>query len=199
MGIKIRITWTQKFQLYHFKKGERKHILMESIARGLTDLEIQWVSGAFGGLDLNQEAVETPTVPDGVNVGICNGCHLNDVNRSTTGKIPNIAGQKKDYLLVQLNNFKSDQRTDFATSFMNGFVKTLTPEQFEKLSDYYSKLRVKNNDYGDYYKSEEPPEPTLPPVVTRTPGMVWVSEVPVTITVLVKPLPLYAPGASRAR
>lgn len=51
---------------------------------------------------------------------------------------PNLAGQKKDYLIKQLNDFKNDRRQD---PLMTPQAKTLSAADIEQLSLYFSELK----------------------------------------------------------
>ena len=67
----------------------------------------------------------------------CNACH-GVKGISNNDLWPNLAGQKKDYLIKQLKNFRSEERKD---PIMNPLSKNLTDEDISKLSEYYSGLK----------------------------------------------------------
>lgn len=67
----------------------------------------------------------------------CNACH-GAKGISNNDLWPNLAGQKKDYLIKQLKNFRSEVRKD---PIMNPLSKNLTDEEISKLSEYYSGLK----------------------------------------------------------
>jgi len=69
----------------------------------------------------------------------CTGCHgANGIGLSA--EFPNLAGQKKDYLVKQLNAFKSGSRKD---PTMNAMVAALSAPDIENLAAYYSSLEYK--------------------------------------------------------
>lgn len=67
----------------------------------------------------------------------CKTCH-GEQGISNNNLWPNLAGQKKDYLIKQLKAFRSEERKD---PVMNPMTKTLSDDDIEKLSDYFSKLK----------------------------------------------------------
>ena len=65
---------------------------------------------------------------------ICGACHgVNGISSSET--IPNLAGQKPDYLAQQVKDIRDGVRNN---SLMDTVVKNLTDQQIEALATYYS-------------------------------------------------------------
>ncbi len=70
-------------------------------------------------------------------LAVCAACH--GTNGVGTAPIyPNLNGQKKAYLLKQLQAFKSGLRKDPAMAPM---AKILSDKDMEELASYYSKLK----------------------------------------------------------
>lgn len=67
----------------------------------------------------------------------CFSCHGVD-GISTNNIWPNLAGQKYDYLVKQLNDFKQGKRND---PLMKGIASTLSEQDIKDLSTYYSTLK----------------------------------------------------------
>ncbi len=67
---------------------------------------------------------------------LCAGCHGSD-GVGLGQDYPNLAGQKKAYLIKQLNAFKSGQRID---PTMNAMAKSLSDEQIQSVAGYFSGL-----------------------------------------------------------
>ncbi|MCV2216652.1 c-type cytochrome [Thauera sp. Sel9] len=65
---------------------------------------------------------------------LCASCHGID-GISSEGLYPNLAGQKVEYLVKQLDDFKQRQRTD---PVMNAMAEPLAPELIKALADYYA-------------------------------------------------------------
>ena len=68
----------------------------------------------------------------------CAACHNADGNSAIT-QYPKLAGQSADYLLKQLQDFKSGVR---ANPIMLGMVAPLSPQDMEDLSAYFASQQV---------------------------------------------------------
>ncbi len=66
----------------------------------------------------------------------CIACH-GEAGVSSNDLWPNIAGQKKKYLIEQLNAFKSGARVN---PLMSPIAQTLSDSDIKELSEYYSSL-----------------------------------------------------------
>ncbi len=66
----------------------------------------------------------------------CIACH-GQKGISSNPLWPNLAGQKKNYLIKALNDFKSNRRKD---PLMNALSKTLSDADISELADHFSKL-----------------------------------------------------------
>lgn len=92
---------------------------------------------------------------------VCAGCHgINGIGLSS--EFPNLAGQKKDYLIKQLNAFKSGVRVD---PTMKAMVEALNDVDIKNLAAYFSSLEqaggkslVTRSRISDKATSEEFPE-----------------------------------------
>jgi len=68
----------------------------------------------------------------------CVACHGKNGN-SNNSAWPNLAGQKRTYLAIQLRNFRSGARKNL---LMDDIVKNLSDTQIEALANYYSEQSV---------------------------------------------------------
>lgn len=68
---------------------------------------------------------------------VCIGCHGN-AGISTNSLWPNLAGQKADYLLKQLNDFRQGRRND---ALMTPVAQTLSESDLLPLAKYFSSLK----------------------------------------------------------
>jgi cytochrome c553 len=66
----------------------------------------------------------------------CSACH-GEKGISNNDEWPNLAGQKKNYLLSQLKNFKSGERE---SALMSAMAKTLNSDQMDAIATYYSEI-----------------------------------------------------------
>jgi cytochrome c553 len=78
-------------------------------------------------------------------VQVCASCH--GVNgQSQSPMIPNLAGQQKDYLVNQLQDYRDHTRSnEYAVKFMWGMAGPLTDKQIQELADYFSKQEPLNS------------------------------------------------------
>ena len=67
---------------------------------------------------------------------VCRACH-GPAGISSNDLWPNLAGQKKDYLIKQLKDFRAGVRQD---AMMAPMVRDLTDEHIGDLAAYYSSL-----------------------------------------------------------
>jgi len=81
-----------------------------------------------------------PNVPPAVTAAqVCSNCHGIDGN-SVSPNFPRLAGQNSGYLVAQLENFRSHQRSDPpGFEYMWGISHHLTDDQIKGLADYFSK------------------------------------------------------------
>jgi len=76
---------------------------------------------------------------------VCSLCHGIDGN-SVSPIFPRLAGQVPEYLVAQLENFKSHQRSDPpGYEYMWGLTRNLTDEQIKGLAEYFSKQQPISN------------------------------------------------------
>jgi cytochrome c553 len=69
---------------------------------------------------------------------VCSNCHAVD-GVSISPNFPRLAGQQKDYLVAQLRNFRSHQRSDPAGyEYMWGITRKLSDATIDGLADYFS-------------------------------------------------------------
>ncbi len=70
-------------------------------------------------------------------ISSCVGCHgQNGIGLSDM--FPNLAGQKKAYMIKQLNDFKSGVRQN---QMMSPMAAQLTPQDMEDVSAYFASLK----------------------------------------------------------
>ena len=68
----------------------------------------------------------------------CTACHGTDGN--SVGNVPpSLAGQNKDYLLLQLKDFKSGKRP---ATVMHQHAKGYTDEQLERIAAYFAAVKT---------------------------------------------------------
>ena len=82
----------------------------------------------------------TAEKPDAVagTIHVCSSCHGMD-GKSVSPSFPRLAGQQKDYLVVQLKAFRDHTRADpHAHTYMWGMAASLSDATIDGLAEYYS-------------------------------------------------------------
>jgi cytochrome c553 len=84
--------------------------------------------------------LSNPSVPAAVTaVQVCSNCHGVDGN-SVSPIFPRLAGQNPSYLVAQLENFRSHQRSDPpGFEYMWGISRHLSDDQIKGLAEYFAR------------------------------------------------------------
>jgi cytochrome c553 len=96
---------------------------------------------AAGCVNLNRSRdLANPDIrPEVTAMQVCSNCHGIDGN-SISPNFPRLAGQQESYVVAQLENFRSHQRSDPAGyEYMWGISRSLTDAQIKGLAEYFSK------------------------------------------------------------
>ena len=108
----------------------RKSILILSLSVGA-------LTGCAGG-DGGQSEKHSTMTGLAMATKVCSTCH-GVTGESTSPMFPKLAGQQKEYLTLQLTDFKGHVRSDeVGTQYMWGFTH-LTDTQIDELADYFSR------------------------------------------------------------
>lgn len=136
-------------QLRNFEAGTRSNQIMSAMSLTVDDGDLADI-GAYFSSQKKMSGGNLPANPVGENLFLngdpsrsvlaCVNCHGSNGKgrRSWTAMFPVIGGQHKDYLSVQLNNFRSGFRTNSAVGIMNKMAEHLTDEEIEGLVEYLS-------------------------------------------------------------
>lgn len=71
---------------------------------------------------------------------VCHTCHGADGNTPTMPAYPKIAGQSEEYLVQQLNDFKSGARSNGQSATMKAMLMSVSEDEIKKISKYLSGL-----------------------------------------------------------
>jgi cytochrome c553 len=130
-------------QLFMFRGNMRKVDLMNQMAKGLTDSDLQDFSDYISKLP-------APMPTDGGNAARfahaqalvaqhrCNFCHT--PNFAGQDQVPRLAGQREDYLLKSLREYKSGARAGYDPA-MASVVQPLKDEDFVDLAYYLARAK----------------------------------------------------------
>jgi cytochrome c553 len=122
--------------------------ILSALEAAMSDGYLRWlgrqchwisVAGAVGTL-LAFAGCASPDKPDAVagTEHVCSSCHGME-GKSVSPTFPRLAGQQKDYLVVQLMAFRDHTRADpHAHTYMWGMAAALSDATIDGLADYYS-------------------------------------------------------------
>lgn len=140
-------------QISEFRNGERKHDLMQIMAKSIDDKDAADIAAYFfnqkkmqgDGSGKNEIAQSLFIQGDASrNILPCASCHGAEGQgfntTTTTQSIPIIGGQEWRYLEKQLQDWRSGERHNSAGNVMNTIAKQLTDTEIQLLTDYISGL-----------------------------------------------------------
>jgi len=131
-------------QLYTFREKMRIAAPMNAIAEKLSDDDLRELGDAISKLPAPQPAGEAPAAADQdhgyalVGRYHCNSCHGADL--AGHDNIPRIAGQREDYLLKPLTDYKSGARPGYSPA-MSEASKEIKPEDIPVLARFVASLK----------------------------------------------------------
>jgi len=135
-------------QLTHFRDGNRKNMTMSPMAAALTDQDIADLSAYYTSLSAKAGTTKEKFVELGSKIytggvsGVlaCTACHGPKGAGLDAAGFPKIAGQKIQYTINQLNDFKNGSRNNASNSMMNDIAAKMNDEQIEAVANYLSGL-----------------------------------------------------------
>ncbi len=138
-------------QLTDFKNGDRKNAIMAPNVTNLTHEDMQNLAAYFSSQQPKPHLAKDPTLLEagqkifkGGNaasgVPACAACHGPE-GTGTPPHFPRLAGQHARYVLSQLENFRSGDRTNDGGKMMEVIAKKMTNEEMKAVADYISGLR----------------------------------------------------------
>ncbi len=130
-----------------YKKGERKHPTMRSIAVSLTDADIADLSAFYAAQAPKVTLPETPAAPSPavaalLTKGACASCHGANYSKPIDGAYPKLAGQHADYLYVALKAYGTEGKAHVgrANAIMSGQVKQFKNAELKLIANYLASL-----------------------------------------------------------
>jgi cytochrome c553 len=96
-------------------------------------------------LERSRDLANPNVRPEVTAAQVCSNCHGLDGN-SVSPIFPRLAGQQESYIVAQLENFRSHQRSDPAGyEYMWGISRSLTDGQIKGLAEYFGRQTVRKN------------------------------------------------------
>ncbi len=135
-----------QWQLVYFRAGTRKHEDMAKIAADLTDAEIRGLGAHFAALPppkappaADADAALSARGATVAKARNCASCHRDDYAGQQA--IARLAGQREDYLLKSLRDFRSGARTGGGVAAMPSAVFGLADDDLRALAHYLARMR----------------------------------------------------------
>jgi cytochrome c553 len=133
-------------QLLDYKRGDRRSAVMQALARNLSDRDIADIAAYYDSLPKARTAparygeTSAPAlvrVGDPMrNIAPCISCHGGIDHKLGT---PWLEGMPKEYLLVQLRDFKSGARRNDSHAQMRNMARAMTDGEIEQMADFYAR------------------------------------------------------------
>jgi len=135
-----------QWQLVYFRSGTRKNDVMEQLAAQLSDADVRDLGAYFAHLPAPPVASGTDAQPELTKKGAelaprhnCNSCHGSDYAGQQA--VARLAGQREDYLLKALRDFKSGARSGGGVAAMPTTVYGLEDSDLVALAHYIARAR----------------------------------------------------------
>ncbi|MBV8850455.1 MAG: cytochrome c4 [Methylobacteriaceae bacterium] len=133
-----------QWQLVYFRSGTRKSEIMNPIAEALSNEDVRDLGAYIAKLQPAEPGA--PSHPDLVEKGRtlaaqnrCAACHGEKLEGN--GAAARLSGQREDYLLKALQNFKAGQRVGGGMAAMADVIYPLTPDDLPALAAYAASVR----------------------------------------------------------
>ncbi len=130
-----------------YKKGDRRHPSMRSIATSLSDQDMADVAAYYEQLEKGQPVAEQiPEAPANVAkllaTANCTLCHGVNFSKPSDPSYPKLAGQHADYLYVALKAYQTDHNPLIGrnNAIMMGMARPFTHPEIKAIAQYLSSL-----------------------------------------------------------
>jgi cytochrome c553 len=131
-----------------YKKGERKHPTMRSVAGSMTEQDMADVAAFYEQQGKTattlpaQPAAPSPAVAALLTKGACASCHGANYSMPIDGSYPKLAGQHADYLYVALKSYQTvgNPMVGRGNAIMVGQVKQFSHAELKAMANYLSSL-----------------------------------------------------------
>ena len=124
-------------QLKAFKEGSRENPMMNGLAAGLSDEDIDNLAAYFASQEAKSAGGGDPDLAKqgASKFNMCMGCH--GPSAKGNGQFPRLAGQYPAYIVKQLKSFKDGTRK---SGPMQAMAANLTDEEMTALASYLGSL-----------------------------------------------------------
>ena len=135
-----------QWQLVYFRGGSRKNDAMDQVASALSDADVRGLGAYFARLTPPPAVSAPDDKPALTKRGAelarqrnCGSCH--QANYAGQQAVARLAGQREDYLVKALRDFKSGARTGGGVAAMPTTVYDLTDPDLVALAHYVARAR----------------------------------------------------------
>ena len=132
--------------LTQYKKGDRKHPTMRSVAASLSEQDMADLAAFYSTQAKPQNLPATASVPANVAAllakGNCASCHGANFSAPIDPSYPKLAGQHGDYLYVALRAYQTEKNPLIGrnNAIMAGMAKPYTLAETKILANYFASL-----------------------------------------------------------
>jgi len=134
--------------LGQYKKGDRKHPTMRSIAASLSDQDIADLAAFYTAQAKSEPPPATPAstpspeVAELLKKGNCASCHGANFSTPIDPSYPKLAGQHSDYLYIALKEYQTDKNPQVGrnNAIMMGMARPFTHAEAKQLAAYIATL-----------------------------------------------------------
>jgi cytochrome c553 len=137
-------------QLQDYKRGHRASSIMQTLSENLSDRDIADIAAYYDSLPKARTAparYDETSAPGLVRVGDpmrniapCISCHGGIDHKFGT---PWLEGMPKEYLLVQLRDFKSGARRNDSHAQMRNMARLMSDQEIEQVVDFYARREAR--------------------------------------------------------
>ncbi|AMA55015.1 MULTISPECIES: c-type cytochrome [unclassified Bradyrhizobium] len=133
-----------QWQLVFFRAGSRKNDQMQPIVEGITNDDIRSFGAYFASLapPKSSEDNDPDLSKKGAQVAAgrrCASCHLD--NYAGTKAVARLAGQREEYLVKALRDYKAGQRVGGGVAAMADVAYHMSEEEITAVSHYLAHLK----------------------------------------------------------
>jgi cytochrome c553 len=132
-----------QWQLVYFRSGVRKSAVMQPMAASLSDDDIRNVAAWFAAQKPPVASANGPADPALRTAGAklvqgnrCAACHKDDFSGAPQQATPRLAGQREDYLVKALREFKAGTRVGGGVAAMADVVQPLGDADLKALAHF---------------------------------------------------------------
>jgi cytochrome c553 len=131
-----------------YRKGDRKHPTMRSVATSLSDQDMADLAAYYEqqakgeAPDTKTAAAPSPAVAELLKKGNCASCHGENYNKPIDPSYPKLAGQHADYLYQALKAYQTGNNPQVGrnNAIMMGMAKPYTHAELKLVTSYLASL-----------------------------------------------------------